>query len=125
MLSWLLVVTSSPGWGTASSVTLYSPGVCGMYCEVDGHHLSVGGGLDLLLGRRPPSCPATVSNEQPHGDLAVDVAVDADLAGDGQLVLHEHVLVDQQILDGDVLGRAQPRDWPKTTVNSGSPWCFK
>ena len=52
--------------------------------------------------------PGAVSNKQPDRDIDVDVAIDADLAADGQLVLDEHAGVGDQVLDGHVLGLAQP-----------------
>ena len=50
VLSWLLVVTSSPGCGTASSVSLCSPGDLRDVAQLDRQELAVGRGADRLLG---------------------------------------------------------------------------
>ncbi len=74
--------------------------------ESDRQELAVGRGADRLLGDDLHLARRRLE-EDAHGDVDVDVAVDADLAGDGQFVLHEHAGIDHEVLDGHVFGLAQ------------------
>ena len=79
----------------------------GNVVEFDRQQLAVGVGADRLLGDDLHLAGRGLK-PRPHGNIDVDVAVDPNVAGDGQLVLDEHVGSDHKVLDGDIAGLAQP-----------------